>query len=204
MIRVGICDDDPQTREFLQLVLKADPLLKIAAVCGSGEGAVAQSPPMDVWLMDLRMPGMGGRAACEAILARNSKSRVVFLTSFPEECVEKSMKAGAHGYLYKDEHPANIIAAVRAVAAGLGVGSRAAVANLVETRPSPDLNQFATDNVDVELARLILAGQSNREMAKALHLSESGLKKRLNKLMQRAGVVSRPMLMAKLYGSGRG
>ncbi|GAB3811677.1 hypothetical protein GCM10028820_03310 [Tessaracoccus terricola] len=162
-----------------------------------------QCPKKD-WHMDLRMPGMGGRAACEALLAGNSKSRVVFLTSFPEECVEESMRAGAHGYLYKDERPENIIAAVRAVAAGLGVGSRAAVATLVETRPSPDLNQFATDNVDVDLSRLILAGQSNREMAKALHLSESGLKKRINKLMQRAGVASRPMLMAKLYGSGHG
>lgn len=200
MTRVGICDDNPEARAFLEMVISQEPSLTLEAGCSSGEEAVAEPGAVEVWLMDLRMPGMGGRRTCEELLANDPKVKVLFLTAFPEESVAESLKAGASGYLFKDEAPDNIISAVKAVKAGLVIGSRTAVGSLVGSEDTPNLSEFTYDSLDKELVAMIMTGHSNHEMAEALHLSESGVKKRLNKLMLRAGVVSRPMLMAKLYG----
>lgn len=200
MTQVGICDDDPEARAFLEVVVARESTFSVEAVCSSGEEALSIPSTIDVWLMDLRMPGMGGRRACEMLLENDPKVRVLFLTSFPEESVVESLRSGASGYLFKDEKPHNIIAAVKAVAAGLGIGSWAAVETLVERKPTANVSELAVDGLDEDLVGLVLAGYSNHEMAKTLHLSESGIKKRLNRLMLRAGVGSRPMLMAKLYG----
>lgn len=200
MIRVGICDDDQEARAFLEMVVAREPTLELKAVCTSGEEAISHPASVDVWLMDLRMPGMGGRRACQRLLDEDPKVRVLFLTSFPEESVAESLRAGASGYLFKDEKPENIVSALQAVMAGLGIGSRAAVEALVEHTSTTEVSELAVDGIDEDLVELVLAGYSNHEMAKTLHLSDSGVKKRLNRLMRSAGVGSRPMLMAKLYG----
>lgn len=137
--------------------------LSLKAVCSSGEEAVATPEVIDVWLMDLRMSGMGGREACAELLKADPPPKVLFLTSFPEENVVTSLRTGASGYMFKVESPENILAAVRAVEAGLGIGSRSAVEALLDESGAPDVRGVASDELDERIVGLLLEGYSNHE-----------------------------------------
>ena len=126
------------------------------------------------------------------------------LTAYPDGPVAETLTTGAAGYLYKDDRPDNLIAAIRGVAAGYSLSSPAAVSTLLrgDEKLVRSVAALVEDDVDRALLSLILEGHSIRELAKRVHLSESGVKKRLKRYMDALDVSSRPMLMAKLHAAG--
>ncbi|MFT3887679.1 MAG: response regulator transcription factor [Arachnia sp.] len=204
MIKVGICDDDPTSRAGLGNIVTRHKDLDLVASVSSGEEAVAYGGGVDVWLMDVRMRGMSGVEACARLLTAERPPKVIMVTAFPDSRLAEAVKAGAIGFLYKDARPAHLVHAIRTAALGLAVGTPEAVAKMAEEplmgAVTPDaLDTIVQDPTDARLAALIVQGHPTDVMAAKLGLSESGVKKRLRILMDRAGVSSRPLLMARLF-----
>ena len=122
-IRVMVVDDQPVVRAGFAAILDAEPDLTVVGTAADGAAALdlaARTDP-DVVLMDIRMPGMDGLTATARLTASGLPSKVLVLTTFDlDEYVYQALRAGASGYLLKDADPADLIAAVRAVAAGDG------------------------------------------------------------------------------------
>lgn len=201
MIRVGICDDDPLVRQLIADVVGRAGDLKLVATCSTGEESIAFGGEVDVWLMDQRLPGMTGSQTCRVLTSRNPAPRVLILTSFATEPIREAIRAGACGYLYKDEKPERLHTAIRAASAGFTVHSAQAMSDILGQPPErPPVPQPVLElgDDDRRILCLVLAGHPYRDIAERVDLSESGLKKRLAGIMQRMGVKSRPQLMAKL------
>lgn len=206
MIRVGICDDDFDTREHLAIVLGRDPGLRVVVKAPSGEAAVAYNGKIDVWLMDVRMHGISGSEACRRIRARDDPPQILMLTGVPDSRVAEALDAGAVGFLYKDVRPAHLCSAIKLAADGVSVSDRSAV-DQVLNRPlmsgvDPDTyNNIVRDELDEQIVEWVLDGEPDRAIVQATGLSLSGVKKRLAAMRTRADAGSRPLLMAKLYAA---
>ena len=202
MIRVGVCDDDPLVLRLVADVIgRADDLV-VVAVCRSGDEAIAVDEPVDVWLMDQRMPEMTGIQACAVLTAGTDPPSVLILTASTSETVSEAYRSGASGYLFKDEQPERLHTAVRAAAAGFQVQSpQAAVIiprsrDAASPRPRGETPELAAD--ERRIAAEVMTGQTYAQIAPRVGMSQSGLKKRVAALMKRLDVHSRPQLMAKL------
>lgn len=202
VIRLAICDDDAMVRRLLTVTaLEADDI-EVVAVCSSGEEALLVQADVDVWLMDMRMPGMTGSEVCRRLRARNPAPQVLILTAFATEPLTAAYRAGACGYLFKDESPNQLLAAIRAAAAGFTVSSTRAMADLLDdyAEPAPILPaSLNLSDLDEVIVKHLLTGASYAEIARRVHMSESGIKKRTSALMKQVGVKSRPQLMARLH-----
>lgn len=201
MITVGICDDDPLVLSYLAATLDRLDDVEVAFQCGSGQQALAAGP-VDIWLMDIRMPGMSGVEACRILTSRPEPPRVLLLTSLSTTTLADALDSGASGYLYKDTPARALAAAIRSAAAGIFVHSPDAARTRrasMATDITPD--GLVRDAVDQAILRRIHAGAGYDEIAEALDMSVSGVKKRVSALMKRAGVTSRPRLMARTIGA---
>ncbi|MHA6513856.1 response regulator transcription factor [Tessaracoccus sp. Z1128] len=198
MISVGICDDDALVLSYLASTLARVDDIAVVHQCAGGHEALAASQ-VDLWLMDVRMPGMSGVEACRALTSRPDPPRVLLLTSLSSTTLTEALGAGASGFLYKDTPAKALVAAILTAHAGIFVHSpdaaRPLTTRVTSREPAPD--GVLRDAVDHELIRAINAGRSYHQMAEALGMSVSGVKKRVGTLMRRAGVNSRPQLMAQ-------
>ncbi|WP_353080994.1 response regulator transcription factor [Tessaracoccus lapidicaptus] len=198
MITVGICDDDALVLSYLTSTLSRVDDIAVVHQCAGGREALAASP-VDIWLMDIRMPGISGVQACRSLTSRPNPPRVLLLTSLSTTTLPEAIAAGASGFLYKDTPGKALAAAIRTAHSGIFVHSpdaaRALTTRVTSREPAPD--GVLRDAVDHELIRAINAGRSYDQMAEALGMSVSGVKKRVGILMKRAGVTSRPQLMAQ-------
>lgn len=123
-IRVMLADDQAMLVAALSTILNAQEDIEVVATAASGADAVslALQYRIDVAILDIRMPGMDGIAAAQAILSRTPDCRIIMLTTFNEEdLVSQSIAAGAHGFLLKDADPEVLVEAVRDVAKGESV-----------------------------------------------------------------------------------
>jgi DNA-binding NarL/FixJ family response regulator len=164
-------------------------------------------------LMDVRMPGMDGIAATAAITAADLASKVVILTTFDlDEYVFAGLKAGASGFLLKDAPPAELLTAIRTVAAGDAVLAPSATRRLIDQfaplLPDPDrrtgrdaLLGKLTDREQTVFAQLA-AGRSNREIATELHLSEGTVKIHIGRILAKLGLRDRVQAVVLAYESG--
>ena len=160
---------------------------------------------MDVVLLDLQMPGMDGIEVTRRILAGNERTRVLILTSFGGwDRVYAALKSGAAGYVLKDAEPEELVAAVRAVAAGGSYLSEQATAQLLDhldmrsgAEPVRDQPVEPLSQREREVLQLIARGQSNREIAEHLFLSETTVKTHVTNILQKLNVKSRTQ--AALY-----
>lgn len=205
MIRLGICDDDAMVRRLLAETVEAASDIHVVAMCASGEEALRAESTVDVWLMDQRMSGLTGSEVCQVLTSRTPAPQVLILTASATEPISAAYRAGACGYLFKDESPKHLVAAIRAAAAGFTVSSTQALAELLQDRPEPVHvvpHRLTLDELDSEVVRLLLAGTNYSDIARQVHLSESGVKKRVAALMKQLGVRSRPQLMARLHEFG--
>ncbi|MDX6279716.1 MAG: hypothetical protein QOH03_787, partial [Kribbellaceae bacterium] len=133
-IRVLIVDDDPLLRAGLQLMLGGAPDIRVVGEAGDGSGVQSLIDRLspDVVLMDIRMPGMDGLTATEAVRKRPGAPEVVILTTFDaDEHVLRALRAGAAGFILKDTPPAEIVESVRRVAGGQPVLSPAVTKRLI-------------------------------------------------------------------------
>ena len=215
MIRVLLVDDQSLLRMGFRLILEAEPDIEVAGEAGDGATGVSMAAALrpDVVLMDVRMPGMDGIAATAAITAAGPASRVLILTTFDlDQYVFAGLKAGASGFLLKDAPPAELLSAVRTVAAGDAVLAPSATRRLIDQfaplLPDPGrqqdrdalLSQLTDRERDVfaELA----AGRSNREIAAALYLSEGTVKIHVGRILAKLGLRDRVQAVVLAYESG--
>ncbi|MEI2732991.1 MAG: response regulator transcription factor [Dermatophilaceae bacterium] len=193
MIGVVLVDDHRLVRAGLRgIVESADDLVVVGEAADGREALqVARTADPDVVLMDLSMPGMDGVEATATLRREGIRARVVVLTSFVEpERVATALRAGAVGYLLKDSDPAEVLTAIRAAAAGHSpIDARVAGVLL----PS----QAAADPVDVLSARerqvlvLVAQGLANKQIGRALGISERTVKAHLGSVFRQIGVADR-------------
>ena len=212
-VRILIADDQAVVRSGLRRIMDTDPELEVIGEAVDGLAAVqavARLAP-HVVLMDIRMPRLDGIAATRRILAEQSEPpRVLILTTFGlDEYVYEALRAGASGFLLKDASPEDILAAVRAVAAGdalLDPAVTPAVIGQFAALPVP--RQDLIDQMgeltarEKEVLALMASGRSNTEIAHALVVSEGTVKTHVGRVLRKLGLRDRVQAVIFGYESG--
>ncbi len=192
-IRVLIVDDHSVVREGLRMFLVRDPDLEVVGEAADGAEALEQARQLrpDVVVMDLLMPVLDGIAATRAIRREVPETEVLALTSVLESAsVVDAIRAGAIGYLLKDTRAAEIRRAIKAAAAGQVQLSPQASAYLLGAIRTPELLEPLTPR-EMDVLRLLAQGQSNKEIARALHLVEETVKSHVRHILAKLEVQSR-------------
>ena len=203
MIRVLVVDDHPVVRDGLRGVLDGEADMLVVGEAGHGAEAlarVAEAAP-DVVLMDLRMPTMGGVEAITALRTQAPGVRVLVLTTFDtDRDVLPAIEAGATGYLLKDTPREELLRAVRAAHRGEAVLSPAVAGRLMGQVRAPERDALSAR--EMEVLRLVAAGSTNREAAKALYISEATVKTHLLHIYAKLEVRDRASAVAAGYQRG--
>jgi DNA-binding NarL/FixJ family response regulator len=212
-ITVLLADDQPLLRKGFGMIIEAEPDLTVVAEASNGEQAVAAARRHmpDVVLMDIRMPGGDGIEATRRIVAANQGARVLVLTTFDlDEYAFGALRAGASGFLTKDVRPAELVAAVRTVAAGDAIVSARVTRRLLEeyahllpvnaANPYPALTEL-TDR-EREVLTAVARGLSNAEIAEAFCVSETTVKSHVGRILAKLGLRDRVQIVVLAYESG--
>jgi DNA-binding NarL/FixJ family response regulator len=211
-IRVLVVDDQELVRSGFCVILDAADGIAVAGEAANGEAAVAavaQTRP-DVVLMDIRMPGMDGLAATRVITSAQVAPKVVILTTFDlDDYVYEALRAGASGFLLKDSPRHDLIAAVRAAAAGDALLAPSVTRMLIEAfaqRPAaatPAPSRVAALTARERDVLLLLArGRSNAEIAAALFVSEATVKTHVGNVLAKLGLRDRVQAVILAYETG--
>ena len=212
MIRVMIVDDQALVRAGFAMLVRSQPDLVVVAECADGQQCLdtLSTMPVDVVLMDVRMPVMDGIEATRRIVERDCATRVLVLTTFDlDEYAFTALRAGASGFLLKDAPPEDLLAAIRTVHAGDAVIAPSTTRRLVETyvRSAPvapallDRTTALTDR-EREVWVAIANGLTNSEIAEALFVSETTVKTHVGHILAKTGVRDRVALVVLAYQTG--
>jgi len=212
-IRVLVVDDQELVRSGFCVILDAADGITVVGEAANGEAAVSQVAARgpDVVLMDIRMPGMDGLEATRLITGGPAAApKVVMLTTFDlDEYVYEALRAGASGFLLKDSPRHDLIAAVRAAAAGDAMLAPTVTRRLIEafarrppeTAPAPSrLASLTARERDVLL--MMARGRSNAEIAKGLFVSEATVKTHVGNLLAKLGLRDRVQAVILAYETG--
>lgn len=198
-IRILIADDHPLIREGLRHVLELDPRLKVVGEVGDGQGAInlARALQPDVILMDLKMPGTDGIVASRVIANEFPKIRIIILTVAEDESVLDVIRCGACGYLLKDVEPAELIKAIYNVMDGKPALHPVVTGKLLGeySRLSSPVSRaegiHALTEREKEVLMLIARGESNRNIARKLFISEKTVKNHITSIFRKLKVEDR-------------
>ncbi|MFD3703202.1 response regulator [Nocardia sp. NPDC058658] len=202
-VRVLIADDERLVREGIAALLALQPGIEVIGTAENGSDAVELATALtpDVVLMDVRMPGVDG---VEAATRLRGLATVLMLTTFDDDgYIVAALHAGASGYLLKDLPATELAQAIRLAHAGVDQYSAAVTTRLAAMvrsripRPTIDLTDRETD-----VLRLLATGAANREIARALYLSEGTVKNHISSILNRLGV--RDRTQAAIYAHEQG
>jgi DNA-binding NarL/FixJ family response regulator len=208
VIRILIVDDHPIVRNGLRGAFADVPDIEVTGEAANGRQALAEVAlaevarrPVDVVLMDLRMPEMDGRQAITALAQTAPQVRVLVLTTFDSESdVLPAIEAGATGYLLKDAPPEDLIRAVRAAHRGEAVLAPSVADQLIgHVRKSTGA---ALSRRELEVLKLIADGASNKQAAKRLFISEASIKTHLQHIYDKLDVRDRAAAVGEGYRRG--
>ena len=213
-VRVLLADDQALVRGSFRVLIDTAPGLASAGEAADGAEAVAlaRREKPDVILMDIRMPGMDGIEATRRITADPDAraARVLILTTYNlDEYVFAALRAGASGFLLKDTRPADLLAAIRVVAAGDALLAPSITRRLIAeftSHPAPR-HQPAAGLKEItererEVLTLIGLGYSNTEIASRLHVSQSTVKAHIGRLLMKLSARDRVQLVITAYDTG--
>ena len=205
-----VADDQALVRAGFRMVLEERSDLELVGEAADGLEAIGLTRTLDpdVILMDIRMPNLDGVEATRRLVDANSRIRILVLTTFDiDEYVYAAVRAGASGFLLKDVEPAELVDAIRVVAAGNSLFGPTATKRLIErfarrsqARPSRSLDRL-TDR-EREILELIAGGLSNAEIAKRLYLSETTVKTHVSSTLRKLGVRDRVQAVIAAYDAG--
>jgi len=205
VIRVVVADDQALVRSGFSVLLKSAGDIEVVGEAGDGREAVevvARQRP-DVVLMDIRMPGTDGLEATRAITAdqRLAGTRVLILTTFDhDEYVFEAIRAGASGFLLKDTLPADLLAAVRVVAAGQALLAPSVSRPAGHGKPPRWLGTLTAR--ETEVLGAVARGLSNAEIADSLYMSPATAKTHVSRLLAKLHARDRAQLVMLAYEAG--
>ena len=218
MISVLLADDQPLLRRGFRMILEAEDGVTVVGEAGDGAEAAALARRLkpDVVLMDIRMPGTDGIEATRQITAAEPGVRVLVLTTFDvDEYAFGALRAGASGFLLKDVRPAELVAAIRTVAAGDAVVSPRVTRRLLEEYAQvlpvsgglqPQAGRYPQLATLTEREREVLAavaqGLSNTEIAASLFVSETTVKSHVGRILAKLGLRDRVQIVVLAYEAG--
>jgi DNA-binding NarL/FixJ family response regulator len=209
-IRVLVADDQSMVRAGFRMLLTGEQDIEVVAEASNGREAVAMARRFNpaVVLMDIRMPEIDGLEATRRILAANQAARILILTTFGlDEYVYEALRAGASGFVLKDDPAEQLISAVRTVAAGNALLSPAITKRVIRqftriTRPAPPKELGELTEREREILRLIATGLSNAEIGRELYISETTVKTHVTHILQKLGLRDRVQAVVLAYQAG--
>jgi DNA-binding NarL/FixJ family response regulator len=212
-IRVAIADDQPLVRAGFAAMVSYANDLELVGEAGTGDEAVAVARRVrpDVFLMDIRMPGLDGLAATRTIAGDSELrgTRIIMLTTFDlDDYVYAALRSGASGFLLKDARPEDILNAIRVVASGEALLAPSVTRRLIErfaaapqaARPPTELAQLTVRESDVLV--LIAQGRSNAEIADELYISLFTAKTHVSRILTKLNARDRAQLVILAYETG--
>jgi len=209
-IHVLIADDQSMVRAGLSLLLTGEEDIEVVAEASNGLEAVAKTARFDptVVLMDIRMPELDGLEATRRILAADNAARILILTTFDlDEYVYEALRAGASGFVLKDDPPEQLIAAVRTVASGNALLSPAITKRVIKefnsiprSAPPKEFEDLSARERDV--FRLIARGLSNTEIGQELYISDTTVKTHVTHILQKLNLRDRVQAVVLAYQTG--
>ncbi|MEU3627465.1 DNA-binding response regulator [Amycolatopsis coloradensis] len=202
-IRLLVADDHPVVRDGLSSLFAREAGFEVLGEASDGAEAVqlAECLRPDVVLMDLRMPGMDGVTAIRVLAERLNPARVLVLTTYDSDShVLPAIEAGATGYLLKDAPRDELLRAVRAAARGEAVLAPSVAATLMGRIRGPAPEPLSER--ELEVLRLVAAGNTNREAAAGLFITEATLKSHLVNIYAKLGVNDRASAVAEAFHQG--
>jgi DNA-binding NarL/FixJ family response regulator len=214
MIRVLLADDQRLVRAGFRSILEGEDDIEVVGEAGTGDDALAASREArpDVVLMDIRMPGVDGLEATRRIAADDALAavRVLILTTFElDEYVFEALRSGASGFLVKHTQPADLIRAVREIAAGEALLSPSVTRRLIaEFAARPERPSLTPPSMHVlteresEVVALVAQGLTNDEIAAELVLSPATARTHVSRAMLKLGARDRAQLVVFAYQSG--
>ncbi|MFI8522274.1 response regulator [Streptomyces sp. NPDC085481] len=213
MTTVLIADDQPMQRFGFRMLLESQDDMTVLGEAANGAEAVrlvGRHHP-DVVLMDIRMPGLDGIDATRRIIAAGARTRVLIVTTFDlDEYAYDGLRAGASGFLVKDAQPEELLAGIRAVAAGDAVVAPSLTRRLLDTyiqhlppaksaSPRQDPRLSALTDREREILTVIGQGWTNTEIASRLHLAESTVKTHVTRILAKTGSRDRVQAVILAY-----
>lgn len=198
-IRVLIADDDALIREGLKVILGLDERFEVVACVEDGRKALelCSKERVDVALLDVRMPGMSGLEAAERI-AKAGSARPLILTTFDDdELIVDAVRSGARGYLLKNAPPDRIKDSIMLVAKGGTVMQDDVLDKIGERLSRANRSSFRRElfsDRELDVIKAIATGQSNREIAERLHMSEGTVKNHITSILSKTGLEHRTQI----------
>jgi DNA-binding NarL/FixJ family response regulator len=210
MIRVLVADDQSMVRAGFRMLLADEEDIEVVAEASNGLEAVAKAARFEpsLILMDIRMPELDGLEATRRILAADPEARILILTTFDlDEYVYEALRAGASGFVLKDDSPEQLLAAIHTVAAGDALLSPAVTKRVIKKfastpRPDPPKEIDELSEREREVFRLMTRGLSNAEIGKQLYISETTVKTHVTHILQKLNLRDRVQAVVLAYQAG--
>jgi len=209
-IRVLVADDQSMVRAGFRMLLGGEEDMEVVAEASNGLEAVDKAGRFHpgIILMDIRMPELDGLQATRRILATDPATRILILTTFDlDEYVFEALRAGASGFVLKDDSPEQLIAAVRTVAAGEALLSPAITKRVIQKfagmqRPAAPREFEELSERERDVFRLMSHGLSNAEIGKELYISETTVKTHVTHILQKLNLRDRVQAVVLAYQTG--
>lgn len=203
-IRVAMCDDHDMVRNALAMVLDREPDIEIVASVASGSELLnlVQQYDVDVAILDVRLKDESGVELAQRLRVDHPTCKIVMLTSFESDsALVNSFEAGVSAFLFKTGNADELVSSVRSAALGLRMINPLAVRDaLSRIRTNGAAVVEKLDDTDRQIVRLIAGGQSDKQIAEAVHLNVQTVRNRVSRLLNRFGKDNRTQLAVFISG----
>jgi two-component system response regulator DevR len=203
-LKIALVDDHEVVRVGVAGLIQAEPDFELVGQAGSVQEALRlkDTTPVDVLLLDIRLPDGSGIDVCRAWMASHPETRIIMLTSFgDDELLFQSLEAGAAGYLLKNTRGRTLIEAIRTVAEGGSILDPAVADKVLRRAVQPAASHDPLDELTAQerkILTLIAEGRTNREIGQIVFLSEKTVKHYVSNILSKLGMSRRAEAAAYL------